>query len=288
MSGSTAGIGDVRTDPDLCYATHDGVALFGDLYRPPASRPSPVVISIPGGGWRVGSRVELADWSPYLARHGFAVFAIDHRRTTAGKMFPEAVHDVAGAMRFVQRNAEAWGVDPERLILMGSSAGAHLASLAALAGERFDPLAGSPGLPKAAAMVLAYGVYDLVKQWQHGLVLNQPPGEDRQTRFLGATPYDDPDLYHLASPIRHVTYRRNQIKTLLIWGDHDEVVPCSQSLEFLAALQQARFPVTTCPVAGAGHFWFNQEPIGEPGSFSGFTAPRVLRFLQRAFPAKKD
>jgi len=269
---------------DVCYATHDDVALYGTLYRPAEDAAGPVVIGIPGGGWRVGARAVFDDWGEYLAGHGFALFAIDHRRTTHGKMFPEAVQDVVAAMRFVQQNALAWNVDAGRVIMMGSSAGAHLAALAALAAERFDPLAGASPLPSVAAMVLAYGVYDLVKQWQHGLTLNQAAGEDRQARFLGATPYDDPDLYHLASPIRHVAYRRNKIKTMLIWGDRDEVVPCSQSLEFLAALQQAGFPVITCPVVGAGHFWFNGEPIGEPGSFSGFVAPRVLRFLRRGGP----
>ena len=278
---------DFRTQAGICFATHSGVALHGDLYLPVKTGRVPIVIGLPGGGWRVGSRAQVADWGRHLAQRGYGCFAIDYRHTTMGKMFPEAVNDVVAAMRFVAAHADDWQVDATRMVMMGSSAGAHLAALASLAAERFDPSPGAPGLPRVAGMVLAYGVYDLARQWQHGLGLNQAEGEDRQARFLGADPYEDPDLYHLASPIRHVTYRRNYIKSMVIWGDQDEVVPCSQSLEFLVALQQARFRVRSCAVMGAGHFWFNEEPIAEPGSHSGFVAPRVLRFLRDSFPAQE-
>ena len=271
----------------LTYAVHDGVDLLADLYLPESGGPRPMVIGIPGGGWRLGSRANMADWGRYLAANGYASLAIDHRRTASGKMFPEAVQDVVAAMRCVHQNASAWGIDLGQLVMMGSSAGAHLAALASLAAAKFDPRPDAGPLPKVAAMVLAYGVYDLVAQWQHGLSLNQEPGEDRQARFLGATPYDDPDLYHLASPIRHVTYANNAIKALLIWGDEDEVVPCTQSLAFRAALEQARFRLRTCVLPGAGHFWFTDEPIGEIGSHTHYVAPRVLRFLNDALAKPK-
>ncbi len=196
----------------FCYAIHDGVELLADLYLPEGAGPHPMVVGIPGGGWRMGSRANMADWGRYLAANGYASLAIDHRRTTVGKMFPEAVQDVVAALRFVQDRAQEWAIDQDRLVMMGSSASAHLASLASLAAGKFDPRPQAGAFPKVAAMVLAYGVYDLVAQWQHGLALNQEPGEDRQARFLGATPYDDPDLYHFASPIRHVRYAANTSK----------------------------------------------------------------------------
>lgn len=68
----------------------------------------------------------------------------------------------------------------------------------------------------------------------------------------------------------------------LSWGTADELVdPRTQSEPFLRALQQAGYLVRTQPVAGAGHFRFTDDPIDEPGSFAGFLAPRLLRFLKR-------
>ena len=65
---------------------------------------------------------------------------------------------------------------------------------------------------------------------------------------------------------------------LLTWGVHDDIVDPSQSEAFLLALKQAGFFVRPCIVQGAPHYWMN-DPIEEPTSYSGFLAPRLLRFL---------
>jgi dipeptidyl aminopeptidase/acylaminoacyl peptidase len=66
----------------------------------------------------------------------------------------------------------------------------------------------------------------------------------------------------------------------LIWGTEDDTVDYrTQSLEFLTALKQAEFQVRPCVVHGAPHYWLS-DPIDEPGSHSGFVAPRLIRFLQ--------
>ena len=276
----------------LEYANHDGVALLADLYLPAGPGPHPVVVGITGGGWRVGSRMGLRGWGEYLAAQGYALLAIDHRKTTAGKMFPEAVCDVVAALQFVVGEAERLHLDPARIVMMGSSAGAHLAAMASLcAGEeefaaRYPADAHSALRPKVAAMVVVYGVYDLFAQWQHGLVLNQAPGQDRVERFLGATPYDDPDLYHRASPLRRIRYATNHVRSLVIWGDADVVVPPAQSILFADALAQAGHFVRRAVVPGAGHFWFTDDPIDDPHGHSAKVSGRIVRFLNACFPAR--
>jgi len=273
----------------LHYATHDGVELLADLYVPGGAGPHPVVVGISGGGWRIGSRADLSGWGAYLDSQGFALCAVDHRKSNAAACYPQAVCDVVSAMQYLAGEQERLNIDAERMALMGSSAGAHLASLAALAVGGGEFASGYPGdrhaglRPRVRAMVLAYGVYDLVAQWQHGLVLNQAPGEDRVTRFLGTTPFADPELYHRASPLRRITYDCKDIKTYLIWGDEDEVVPPSQSRAFATALSQAGYFVRTCVVKGAGHFWYTDDPIADQQGFAAFVAPRVVRFLRQVF-----
>ena len=276
----------------LVYAIHDGVSLAGDLYVPDGPGPHRVLLGIAGGGWRVGHRSAFAGWGRYLAARGYALFAIDHRKTTEAAMFPQAVQDVMAALRFLSGAPAALRIDARDIVLIGSSAGAHLAAMAALAGGQTwyaAPDAASPGaalIPAIRGMILVYGVYDLVAQWQHGRDVDPADGEDRVARFLGASPYDDPDLYHRASPLRQITYAQNHIASMIIWGDADTVVPATQSQRFSLALQQARFYVRDCVVQGAGHFWFTDDPIDDQQGFAAFVAPRIVRFLNQLFPAR--
>ena len=119
----------------VTYATHDGVALLGDLYLPPGAGPFPALVAAHGGGWQAGARSAFQFWGPYLASRGYVLFAISYRLAKKGqKMFPQAVTDVLAAVQFVRGSAREIKVDPERIGLFGASAGAHLVSLAALGG----------------------------------------------------------------------------------------------------------------------------------------------------------
>jgi acetyl esterase/lipase len=269
----------------LRYATHGDAVLMGDLFLPEGDGPHPILLAVPGGAWRYGSRAALAGWGAYLARHGFALFSIDHRRATAGRAYPEAAMDVRAALQFVTANAAAWNCDPDRLGLLGASAGAHLGSLATLGGSLFDSPAFAGVTPSVRALVLVYGVYDLFTHWQACRAENAAAGWDFTERFIGCTPYDDPALYTQASPIRHLRYTTTNQAALVIWGTADNAVAPAQSEAFALALQQARFTVRTCPVVGATHYWFSDDPIDDPHGFTAVVAPRITRFLDRFLSA---
>jgi dipeptidyl aminopeptidase/acylaminoacyl peptidase len=88
-------------------------------------------------------------------------------------------------------------------------------------------------------------------------------------------------VYYEASPFTYTTIDRNQTAFLVVWGTDDDIVdPHSQSEVFVTALKQAGFFVRTVIVPGAPHFWM-WDPLEEPTSFTGFLAPRLLRFLQQ-------
>ena len=272
---------DVTTQLGITYAHHDGVELAGDLYLPKGAKTAPALVAVHGGGWVQGVRAAFQYWGPYLASRGIAVFSISYRLATKGKMFPQAVQDVLAGVQFVRGKAAEFGIDPARIGLMGASAGGHLAALAALSGKKFtggypqDPFASTSAEVKA--LIGVYGVYDLAAMWttyqiQGGL-------DNNIQKFLGAPPMENRQLYFDASPISYATFAGNKIGVLLVTGTADDLVDPKQHTEPLTlVLKQAGFFVRPCIVQGAPHYWMN-DPIEEPESYSGFLAPRLMRFL---------
>ena len=268
----------------LQYGQHDGVTLTGDLYTPKAPGKYPALVAVHGGGWQAGSASGYQHWGPYLAQRDYVLFAIDYRLVRDGKKtYPEAVHDVRAAVQFLRSRGEAIKVDPDRIGLIGDSAGAHLAALVALAGEK-PPFAGaykddpySSVSTRVKVFVGIYGVYDMTAQWNHDLV--HRPFDNITQKFLGAALVENRRLFFEASPLSYVTRDRNQTSFLLAWGTEDDIVDRqTQSDAFLLALKQAGFFVRPVIVQSAPHFWA-ADPIEEAGSFSGFLAPRLVGFL---------
>src|SRR6476661_7753281 len=138
-TGANAREYEVATRNDIVFAEHDGTKLLGDLYLPKGLEKAPVLIGVHGGGWQIGDRKFYKNWGTYLAKNGYAVFAIEYRLMKPGvKTWPGAVYDTKAAVQYVRANATQLGVDPERIGMIGDSAGAHLSSLVALAGD--EPL----------------------------------------------------------------------------------------------------------------------------------------------------
>jgi acetyl esterase/lipase len=270
--------------PALTYATHDGVALEGDLYLPKVAGAAPALIAIHGGGWQQGARSTFQHWGPYLAARGYALFAISYRFAKKGKKaFPEAARDVLAAIQYLRGNATSLGVDPARIALFGASAGAHLGALAALGGRASALAGGYPDDPQASvdttvkALIGVYGVYDLVEMWQ-AYRLNSPLDNNIEN-FIGASPMENRQLYFDASPVSYATYANNKTAVLLACGTEDDLVDRKAHTDaFLRVLKQAGFFARTCIVQGAGHYWIS-DPLDEPESFTGFFAPRLMRFL---------
>lgn len=276
---------EIEIRRELSYGTHDGVVLMGDLYVPKAPGKYPAIVAVHGGGWQAGSRAGYRFWGPYLASRGIVLYAIDYRLLKPGQpSYPQAVHDVRAAVQFVKSRAADLKIDPDRVGLMGDSAGAHLAALVALAGDAPQFAKSYPNDPyanvstKVKAVVSAYGVFDLVAQWNHDQI--QRAGDQISEKFLGKSPTEDRKIYFDASPMSYAINANNQISFLLTWGTVDDIAdPATQSEAFMTALKQANFFVRPVPVIGAPHFWF-ADPIEDPRGHVGFVAPYVLRFLE--------
>jgi acetyl esterase/lipase len=266
------------------YANHDGVALLGDLYRPSAPGAYPALLLIHGGGWTRSSRANHRFWGPYLAQHGYVAFSADYRLATPDRpTYPQNVHDLKAAVQFLRGMGTAISVDVDRIGAMGESAGGHLAALLALSGDSpklANPHSGDPHHHASTRLKVAvpiYGVFDLLSQWEHEL-----PGRPRDVVteiYLGGSPMEIRDVFYEASPISWTTIHNNQADFLVVWGTADDMVDFEkQSLPFVTALRRAGNYTRTVPIVGAPHFWI-AEPLEEPHSYTGFLAPKLLRFL---------
>src|SRR5437879_1563751 len=184
--------GDVEIQSGVEYANHDGVILQGDLYQPKAPGKYPAIVAVHGGGWQAGARTAYGYWGRYLAQQGYVVFAVSYRLSKPGqKTYPQAAQDVRAAVQFVRGRGEAIKVDPERIGMMGDSAGAHLVALTSLTYEDAPFINAYPKdafasvSARVKAVVGFYGVYDLAQQWSPDQL--DRPRATITAKFTGAT-----------------------------------------------------------------------------------------------------
>lgn len=288
--GAAAAADAASTSPevrrDIEYGNHGGERLSGDLYLPTPLGRHPALVAVHGGDWAFADSRLYQYWGPWLAERGYAVFAINYRLLKKDRnRYPAAVTDVRAAIQFLRSHADELAIDPDRIGLMGDSAGAHLASLTALSGDeplfanRYpdDPYSGVKAAVKVCIAV--YGIYDLAAQWNNDRSHN--PEDNIAEAFLGAALPDDRRLYFDASPLSYATRPRNHTAFLLAWGTGDDRVdPHTQSEAFAQALAQAGFPLQTAIIPGAPHYWAS-DPI-TPGHYPAVLAPKLLEFLQKS------
>ncbi len=180
---------------DVSYDDRFGERTTMDIYLP-AGEPtqSPAIVMIHGGAWRFGSKDAYRDAAVRMARSGWVAVTINYRLGSAG-MYPRAVQDCVCAISFLRRNADDYGIDPNRVAVTGYSAGGHLASLVGLAADLPEhvPDCASGGTTLPNAIISAAGAQDL-------------HGKDRAwvRDFLGGSENQVPQRYNKASPIFHV------------------------------------------------------------------------------------
>lgn len=217
------------------YSFVDDDSLAVDIYTSKsgdAITASPAVVVIHGGAWHGGTRSDFPDWNAWLVQQGFVVFDIDYRLAPQPN-WQTAPADVQEAVRWIKSKAEVFGIDPENIVLLGRSAGGHLALQAAYTAAPSD------SLPDATvqAVVSLYGPADLAWGYQNQANPKVINGPETLRRFTGTTPSDDPDIYELASPIHFAN--PEQPATLLIHGLKDQLVRSEHATRLLKILSES-------------------------------------------------
>ena len=200
--------------------------LYADLYLPQRRGPVPVVLMIHGGGWAARSREDMADISEKLVRNGYAVFNASYRFAPKHR-HPAQVHDLQQALAWIQRNADRYRLDLERINTWGYSSGAHLAALIGSYDPSDAALDPRVPLPRIRAVVAGGIPSDLTKYDSSPIV----------SRFLGGERNEMPQRYAEASPVHHIS--SDDPPVFLYHGRLDWLVTQDQASDYYAALREA-------------------------------------------------
>jgi acetyl esterase/lipase len=273
------GAGGTRLLAAVPFAAIPGVRpLECDVVLPPLpdggsgedAAPPPVVVFLHGGGWRLGSRhlagPAFAGASPTpferLAAAGTAVVSADYR-LSGEATWPAQLHDAKAAVRWVRARAGDLGVDPERVLAWGESAGGHLAELLGLTGDaaELEGDVGITGPSSAVSAVAAWYAPSDVAAVATDSGADPADASTREALLLGAAPASVPTLAAQASPVTHV--HPGAPPFLLLHGTADRLIPCVQSERLHAALTAAGVDVDLELLEGAGHMWLGAPEAAE-------------------------
>src|SRR4051812_24172981 len=144
----------ILREPDIVFIQAGGTSLRLAMARPAQGPgPFPAVVCLHGGGWVGGSRKQMAQTLEVLARRGYVAVAPDYRLAPAHP-WPAGAEDCKAAVRWLRGNAGKYRIDPERVGVVGLSAGGHLACLLGVT-EASDGLEGTGGHPDKSSRVQA-------------------------------------------------------------------------------------------------------------------------------------
>ena len=240
-------IGNLRAEKDIVFGKGGDMDMTLDVYRPPAGVTSKrmAIIHLFGGGFFAGNKNAgyIINDAKALGARGYTSVSANYRLQTQG-LWPAQLHDVKGAIRWTRANAEKIGVDSDKIVVAGYSAGGMLALMAAGTNDKpeFEGTVGTPGV--SSKVNACIGVYPLASaQIARGLF-----GEG------GATP----DAIQAASPTTYIG--PNFAPTIFIHGEADTTVPVSSSIEFFTKLKAANVPTALTVIQGAAHAFDNGAP----------------------------
>lgn len=222
-------------------AFHPEMAPRLDVYSPPDGTGHPVLLFVHGGGWDKYDRKLFAPVAQKVLPHNIVVVIPDYT-LHPGAGYEQMVREVAAALHWTREQIAAYGGDPERIVLAGHSAGAHLAALAIM-DPRFAPGAGD-GSSAVCGFLGMSGVYDVQREHDFWQDQGKPPVVMAQVMGGQAN-------YAAASPLTYV--RSGLPPVLLVHGDQDRTVPLDIAERFFSALQAAGAPVQLKVYPGAGH-----------------------------------
>jgi len=243
----------VVTRTDVIYGRVEGSALLANLAYPDGPGLRPAIISVHGGRWRAGNRtdassIKVTQW----AELGFVALSVDYR-LVGGSPAPACYTDVRCAIRWVHAHAGDYGIDPERVYLIGQSAGGHMVSLAATIGDGPYPKTGGWDSARSdvRAVVSVAAAYDLPSlSW--GNLWTPVAGNVDEAR-------------RQASPMNHVSATTKPI--LVIHSDDDKSVPVQQAVDFVGRLAAAKVAHRFVHYTDRGHMGITDDVIREARAF---------------------
>ncbi len=251
----------IRAELDLPYAGTDNPRQKLDLYlpkTPKSEKPLPVVAHIHGGGWEAGDKRDDFGTVSSLVRSGeYAVASIGYRLSNEA-IWPAQIHDCKAAIRWLRVNATKYNLDPNRIGVMGESAGGHLAAMLGTSGGvtalegKLDKHVGISS--RVSCVVDQFGPTDFLMGSGLFDLIGSSPFDNSTSpvfRLIGGPLTKNKDKAREASPITYVS--KDDPPFMLVHGTHDLVVPFFQSVALTAALKKGGVEAILVSVEGGGH-----------------------------------
>ena len=242
--GPAPDTGNLRVEKDIVFGKGGTKDLTLDVYRLPAGVTSKrmAIVHLFGGGFFVGNKNAgyIINDAKALGARGYTSVSANYRLQSEG-LWPAQIHDTKAAIRWTRANADKLGVDANRIVIAGYSAGGMLSLMAAGTKGRkeFEGEGGNAGV--SSEVNACIGVYPLASaQIATGLF---PQGQ--------ATP----ENIAAASPTSYIT--KDFAPTIFIHGTDDGTVPVQSSIDFFTKLHALGVPTTMTLIQGADHAFDN-------------------------------
>lgn len=291
FSAISSGKTPIENFKTYTFAQADGADLQLDVYAPTVENVNngASVVVVHGGSWSGGRRSDFPEWNRWLAANGYTIFDVDYRLAPPPN-YLTATGDVKCAVRWVKNHAAEFNVNPERIALLGRSAGAHLALLAAYSADDgtvpatcAENQSNEKASENVRAVVSFYAPADLLWAFDHPANEAVIDGKQTLAAFLGGSPHESDEMrdkYVAAAPLSHISAQTPP--TFLTHGGRDQLVR-DENMRFLdEKLKKSKVPHETLLIPYAQHgFDYNFNGFG-----SQIVQPLMLDFLGSSTAAK--
>jgi acetyl esterase/lipase len=226
-----------------------------------ASKKRPMVVFVHGGGWMSGKKEDgLAIIRAIAATGDYATATINYRLTQEAG-WPSQIHDCKAAIRFLRGKADEYGVDPDKIGVMGASAGGHLVAMLGTSGG-IDGLEGSLGSflkqsSRVQCVVNFFGPANFLTFFGKEVAIEKMRRDNMAIRLLGKEEEEIKTNAKAASPVTWIT--RDDAPFLTAHGTRDNLVPFAQAVELHGALEKSGVKSHLIAMEGAGHGFANPE-----------------------------
>jgi acetyl esterase/lipase len=243
--GPAPDTGNLKVDKDIVFGKGGTKDMTLDVYQPAAGVTSKrtAIIHLFGGGFSGGNKNAgyIINDIKALAPRGYTNVSANYRLSSEGK-WPAQIHDVKGAIRWTRANAAKLGIEPNRIVIAGYSAGGMLSLLAAGTNgkKEFEGEVGTPGV--SSDVNACIGVYPLASAQIAGTLFDQPT----------------PEAIAAASPTTYIS--KDFAPTIFIHGTNDTTIPVASSVDFFTKLHALGVPTTLTLIQGAAHAFDNNAP----------------------------
>ncbi len=249
---------DLKLSILLHYGNQE-MRLASGMTTDAPSEPLPAIIWVPGGAWRGTDKNQSIAEMQFLAERGFALVSM-YYRSSAQAHYPAQLIDVKAAVRFLRAHAEQYHIDPNRIGMIGRSAGGYLASMVAMNNDLGESDEWSDYSSDIQACCDLFGPVDLSQLLQK-TTAEVNSGHSRwnsikkshEGALLGGSEETLPRRAYEASPIHYIN--RAMCPIAIFHGDQDPIVPLKISEDFYDAIVSAGMESRAefYEVTGAGH-----------------------------------